>query len=401
VEVSGNVSALQTFVRFLNTDFTTGSSTVLTVGSGGINPHTASLQGDLHNYIVSRVVSNTAPNGINFSGNFYAAPGSPGGTLELNTETQVFSNGVEGIRIANFNGKDDPFAPDGTTPGSGGLFTLNSTGPVSLVQGVITATTGIVDTNTPQPLGNGGSVTITTGSELDIVNSSRIQVSSGDTAGAANRRTSAQGGNIALESTVIDNAAIVVDSSSQLLALLENAAPGPGGKITLRANGPTSFIQAQGTMRADKGAVDIRHSGAAGLITVNSANLASDFTKIAVLGDNGQLVIGTGNTINANVILKLYAEGSNGMLEFAGNATLNSPQTVLAAKTIQINQGVVVTINGANAAQVFTDSPKYFGFGGTGNPATTGTFAGTAAPANPPLPFNHPTKPALGPVGGM
>jgi hypothetical protein len=97
------------------------------------------------------------------------------------------------------------------------------------------------------------------------------------------------------------------------------------------------------------------------------------------------LNIGSGNVLNANTILKLYATGSNGTLNFLSNVTLSSPTNILAANTINISQGVVVTINSPQPADVFTNNPNYFGFGGTGTPATTGTFGGAGAKNPAPL----------------
>jgi hypothetical protein len=89
--------------------------------------------------------------------------------------------------------------------------------------------------------------------------------------------------------------------------------------------------------------------------------------------------------LNADTILKLYATGSNGTLNFLSNVTLSSPTNILAANTINISQGVVVTINSAQQADVFTNNPNYFGFGGTGTPANSGTFGGMGAKNPQPL----------------
>jgi hypothetical protein len=55
--------------------------------------------------------------------------------------------------------------------------------------------------------------------------------------GVASGGSSNNGGTIGLKSTKATNVAIVIDSSSQLLSLLEGAATGTDGKITLRATG--------------------------------------------------------------------------------------------------------------------------------------------------------------------
>ena len=389
VEAGGDVDAKHVAVLTLNGNVT-ASSTTLSAGAGGITPYLFSSS-NLHNFTVATVESHTAAIGLDFSGNNFSVAASPGASLTLNTQLQEFS-AATGINNANFNGKDGP--NPGDIPGDGGSLTVLDQQGITMNSNTISATTGIIETNAAQPAGAGGNVNLTTNGPLQMTNSV-IKVSSSDPSGTANRRSSASGGNITLQSDVATGVAIQVDSSSQLLALLEAAALGPGGKIVIRASGPTSSIQAGATMRADGGTVDIRHSGDSGAIAVNSANLRGDIIKVAALGPNGSLTIGTGNTINVNTVLKLYAEGSNGTLNFKGNVTLTSQSTILAAKTINIDGGVIVMINSPVAAQVFTDHANYQNFGGTGGPGT-GTFGGAGA-QNPQAFISHPS---LGPVGG-
>jgi hypothetical protein len=163
------------------------------------------------------------------------------------------------------------------------------------------------------------------------------------------------------------------------------------------ASGSDTQINVSGTIQAEQGEVDIRQTGVAGQTTLNNATIHGDVVKISALGNNGSLNIGSGNAISADSVIKLYAVGSNGTLNFLSNVTLTSPSNILAANTINISQGAVVTIaNQANTkADVFTNNPNYFGFGGTGTPATAGTFAG--AGANNPQPLAN--APPLGAPG--
>ena len=122
-----------------------------------------------------------------------------------------------------------------------------------------------------------------------------------------------------------------------------------------------------------------------GTITFNNAFAHADVLKAGVFGANGALNIG-GGILSADSELKLYAPGSNGTLNFLSNVTLGgSAVKILAANTINILDGVVVTIGGATPAEVYTTNANYTGFGGNGT--TTGTFAG--AGANNPLPLNQ------------
>lgn len=93
-----------------------------------------------------------------------------------------------------------------------------------------------------------------------------------------------------------------------------------------------------------------------------------------------------GGTLSADTTLKLYAPGSNGQLNFISNVTLGGNSVkILAANSITIFNNVVVTIDGKNPADVYTNNPNYTGFGG--NKSTTGTFAG--AGANDPQPLSN------------
>ena len=100
-----------------------------------------------------------------------------------------------------------------------------------------------------------------------------------------------------------------------------------------------------------------------GTMTFNNVSIAADTVKVGVFGSNGTLRIG-GSTLSANTLLHLYAPGSNGMIDFVGNTTLNSSGTaaVIAANTVTIENNVVVTIAGSTPATVFTDVPNYSGF---------------------------------------
>ena len=65
-----------------------------------------------------------------------------------------------------------------------------------------------------------------------------------------------------MTSNATNGTAISVSSSAQLLALLNNAAPGPGGKIKLVAAGGN--INVNGMVQADRGSVEITNNGANG-----------------------------------------------------------------------------------------------------------------------------------------
>jgi hypothetical protein len=112
------------------------------------------------------------------------------------------------------------------------------------------------------------------------------------------------------------------------------------------------------------------------------------------LGNNGVLTVGNG-VLSADTTLKLYSPGSNGTVNFVADVTLGGASTkLIAGNTVNIFNGVVVTVGGSHPASVFTNNANYSGFGGNGS--RTGTFGG--AGANNPQPLGH-VPPLDGPGG--
>jgi hypothetical protein len=390
ISAGGDVSAKNIAVVDLTS---TGN---INAGANGITP--ATRAGDIipPNVFTANTVTSTG--GINFNGSTSpAAVAIDGGTLTLNVGSLTTAGASADITgPITFDGGQ---TTDGSAGGSGGTFNVNATGAIDIAS-PISATSGAVDPTVSgsSPSGNGGTVNlVSTGGTVSV--SDTIKVSSADTAGTR-RSVSKQGGNVGIRSgkSTTSGRVVAVDiaNTSQLLSLLDAAAPGPGGKITIKATGANSDVNVNGTVRADRGQVDIRHTGDGGNIalggaaSVTSITMSADVIKAAALGSNGTLTIGSG-TISADSMLYLYATGSNGQLNFIASCTLNSGSAMhLAANTVTIQPSVVVTIGGAGGkANVYTNNANYTGFGG--NASTTGTFGGNGA--NNPQPLS--SAPAL------
>src|SRR6476660_4420594 len=281
--------------------------------------------------------------------------------------------------------------------GNGGTISITAVGPIT-IDSPIEATTGRVLDGT-RTAGNGGAITFNSVNDAVAINS-RVQASSADPAITTARRRSANGGNITLKSGKPSGVAINISNTGQLLSLLDAAAPGPGGKVTILATGANSSAGVNGTLRADRGTIDIRHTGDAGQINLGGPGASDaidahgDVIKVAALGNNGVLTIGKG-VLSADTTLKLYSPGSNGTVNFVADVTLGGASTkIIAGNTVNIFNGVVVTVDGNRRASVFTNNANYSGFGGNGS--RTGTFGG--AGAYNPLPLSH--APALDAPGG-
>ena len=350
------------------------------------------------NFITANTI--VSPNGMDFSGNqFGGIDGlASGGKLTVNASTLTIDSST-GVGAANFSGADAGATDFNgnvftTVGGDGGTFIVNATGDITANNGTdITATTGNNASGDNGFSGAGGNVTLaSTGGTVTVADT--IQVSSDDpTPGQTPPppiRRSNSGGNITLTSGKASGTAIQVTSTAQLLSLLDSAATGPGGVITVKATGASSAVSVSGTVTADTGTIDIEQTGTNGTVTLGdppslmgpngpdgfappALTMSADIIKAGALGDNGVLTIGNAN-LNANTLIALYGGASNGTVDFVANVTLSGATTkIIAANTVTIDNGVTVTILGA-AADVYTNNAHYdSAHGGDG---TGGSFDG-------------------------
>ena len=218
---------------------------------------------------------------------------------------------------------------------------------------------------------NGGSGMIDIESKDSVTVNTMLKVSAPNIA----KKT----GQITINSRKTNGTAISITDSGQLLALLA-ATDGGGGNIKLSSAGGGIAVNG-GTIQADRGTIDIRNTGDSGSINLANATLNASTIKVGALGSNGTLTIG-GGTISADKLIRLYAGGSNGMIVFSDNVTLSGNSLKqIAADTVTINNGKVVTVHGPAPANVYTNHPNYTGSGGNGT--TTGAFAGQGATTQP------------------
>src|SRR5439155_25785416 len=126
--------------------------------------------------------------------------------------------------------------------------------------------------------------------------------------------------------------------------------PGPGGKVAMLATGASSVANGNGRLVADRGTIDIRHTGVGGQVNVGGPNLGdtvdarADVIKIAALGNNGVLTIGNG-TLSADTTLKLYSQDGNGTENFVENVNFGGAGTkTISGDTVNIFNGAFVKI---------------------------------------------------------
>lgn len=141
---------------------------------------------------------------------------------------------------------------------------------------------------------------------------------------------------------------------------------------------PSIFLEAQGPQ---------------GNVLMENSHLAGDAIRAQTLGVDGRLILGN-MSIDADQLVHLYAQGSNGQIQFTGPVSLDSPQTVLAAKKITIDPGVNVTIQQPAGLDVYTDVPQ-FNTSGFGNFVDGGSAPITFTPGDNLHPFDSPSKPGF------
>ncbi len=156
-------------------------------------------------------------------------------------------------------------------------------------------------------------------------------------------------------------------------------------------------IQNSSSLRAlastESPAILLEAQGAQGDILISQSQLAGDSIRARTLGVDGRLMLGN-TSIDADQLVKLYAQGSNGQIQFTGNVSIDSPETILAAKKVTIDNGVNVTIQQPAGLDVFTDVPQ-FNTGGFGNFVDGGSAHITFTPGDNLHAFDSPLKPSF------
>jgi hypothetical protein len=337
---------------------TVTSAGILTLASTDLAPFS-------NNTVTIAAPTISLPAGATMDGQDGTPTTGPGNASNLTMNTGAFTLGA----ALSMNGGDgDPARTD--AGGNGGVLNITSSDSIA-VNAPISATTGQNSHNGTNG-GNGGTVNLTATNTVTL--NDTIQVSSN-----TGRRRSNHGGTINVTSNKTSGTAIAVNSSAQLLALL-NASAQSGGSIRFVSAGGDINVNGA-TIQADRGAIDLHNNGNTGVVTIDSTTLHGDTVRVGALGNNGTLNVG-GGTISADSIIHLYAGGSNGTVNFTDDVTLNGNSVkTIAGNTVTIFNGKQVTIHGLAPANVFTNHPNYIGFGGNGT--TTGTFGGLGAVTQP------------------
>jgi FecR protein len=288
----------------------------------------------------------------------------------------------------------------------GGNATINLSAASLSVDGALGLLVHIINFN-GGTIGQNALIDFSIANNVSIQNAATFQILNED-------NDNGRGGGTIGGSATIDISTADVTASSFLSQIVNGGGTVVGdstinmnvsGSATVTSDATVQILGSDGTASAaininggnyDAGGTFLTLIDGDGAITFNNVTAHADVLKVGALGTNGVLTIG-GGSLSGDTMLKLYAGGSNGAIDFVSNVTLSSETNVLiAANTVTINNGVVVTIAGDDGADafVFTNVPNYTGSGG--NDSTTGMFAGngaTTAPFSQAPPFDAPDAP--------
>ena len=142
---------------------------------------------------------------------------------------------------------------------------------------------------------------------------------------------------------------LAIRDSSELASL--------AGQIALMSQGGEIDV-ANSVLTANAGEIliDTELSNANSTLTVMNSTLSAEAIRMRAFSSAGDALIVNNSTMNAARLIELYAEGAS-TLRFQGNVNLNSPDSVLAGQTVQVDSGGRLTASGL--ARIFADQKNY------------------------------------------
>lgn len=262
-----------------------------------------------------------------------------------------FLNGGGDIDIAAFGSAPAVSLPDGT-------FEAHAARDLTLSGGSIGAST--YSTRNVDP-----STTVAEAKDMNLTAGQDVTVNQGVKLQASNTMSITAQRNI----TIYDSAILKRLTNTDLnhISLVAQT-----GNVALLGSSPTSRnVKVQGY------AVDIM--APAGNITLSYSDISAEYLRVQTLAPDGTLTIGNSNLTAFNS-MKLYAEGSNGKVLFNGNTNLYGP-AIIAAKTVEIVNGVTVNVSSPNGFNVHSDVERFnsSGYGNFSNGGLPLTFVGTGS----------------------
>jgi hypothetical protein len=198
-----------------------------------------------------------------------------------------------------------------------------------------------------------GQVGLLAGRDVGIANSS---ISAGQSVeAAAGRNLDIVDSTIQVDSVEqgqqLGEPVIEVTSSSELVAL---AQADVGQLFLIAENGNVTVNQSF----LDAPEVQIE-SQTGNVSLLSDTFIQAEIIKARTHSANGILTIGGNSQLNATDLIRLYAEGANGRIQFTGPATLDASRIDLAGATVRVNAGVDVNVPQNTQFRVYTDNPEF------------------------------------------
>jgi hypothetical protein len=160
---------------------------------------------------------------------------------------------------------------------------------------------------------------------------------------------------------------IQVTDSAQLIQLTNYC--DPTGLLRLQSQNGNITLSGCAKVCGD----NVNMQAFSGSITILTSEVtANKILAVRANGGGGALTIGD-STLKAGSLLQLYAEGANGKVTFSGDTTLTSlhqgestlsggghpPAVIIAAITVEVAAGQVVTITKAGPVRIFTNNALF------------------------------------------
>jgi len=284
-----------------------------------------------------------------------------------------------------------------------GAGTIGSDATITLNAANITTSGNfneIINNGTGGHIAGTASVTLALSGDLTSQSGAFIQIDNFDASIGGNATINVSAGNL---------------TANSMLAQIENTGGAIGGNATINMNvSGTATVTNDTTIEVlgsdgaagaainfnggsyDAGGTFLAEIDGSGTITFNNASVHANVLQVGALGTSGVLNIG-GGTLSADTTLKLYANSSNGTVNFIADVTLTGASTkIIAGDTVKVFDNVVVTI-GMSPADIYTNHAHYSSSNG-GDGTTNGIFtaSGFTGPAvtthlsATPPPFNDP-----------
>lgn len=270
---------------------------------------------------------------------------------------------------ASSNGSDTYFSP-GAIGFNGASVVLHGDLGVD-AQGPLDVANSTIDENIGDASSGVVAIRLTSESGVTIANSG-IRVGQGiQVAGTTPSESAAADGSAA--AVVIDNSgldsrdgsvyvssssrngnqvAIQIRNSSELAALSAQLA-----NIGVQTNGGQIHIGESSLATTGELLIDTANPGVDSLVYLRNVTASADVIRARAFNSGGRdaLVIDGGN-FNAGRLLRFYAEGAS-TLRFRGNVALDTPDAILAGRTVEVDRGGNVNIRGRGS--IYADFHNY------------------------------------------